>query len=74
MVDGRWSNLACREGVTGGMVGAYKLQSDFPKYETYALCDQIRRAVVSIPTNIAEGNARQYEKERRQFFTSHSEV
>ena len=46
----------------------YKLQSEFPKYETYALCDQIRRAVVSIPTNIAEGNARQYEKERRQFF------
>ena len=46
----------------------YKLQQTFPKYETYALCDQLRRAVVSIPTNIAEGNARQYEKEKRQFF------
>ena len=45
----------------------YRLQQTFPKYETYALCDQLRRAVVSIPANIAEGNARKHEKERVQF-------
>lgn len=34
-----------------------------PKYETYALGDQLRRAAVSIPTNIAEGYQRNHRKE-----------
>ena len=33
----------------------YKLVNSFPKNEIYALGDQMRRAVVSIPSNIAEG-------------------
>ena len=41
----------------------YELLRSFPKHETYALADQIRRAVVSIPANIAEGQARQHRKE-----------
>ncbi len=41
----------------------YALLKAFPKEETYALADQIRRAVVSIPANIAEGQARQHNKE-----------
>ena len=36
----------------------YALLKSFPAEEKYALCDQIRRAVVSIPSNIAEGNGR----------------
>lgn len=36
----------------------YKLTEKFPRQETYALADQIRRAVVSVPANIAEGQAR----------------
>jgi four helix bundle protein len=36
----------------------YKLTKKFPRQETYALADQIRRAVVSVPSNIAEGQAR----------------
>lgn len=36
----------------------YKLTEKFPRAETYALSDQIRRAAVSIPSNIAEGQAR----------------
>lgn len=41
----------------------YQLLRLFPKEETYSLCDQIRRAAVSIPANIAEGQARHHPKE-----------
>jgi four helix bundle protein len=36
----------------------YKLSADFPKTETYGLTAQMRRAAVSVPSNIAEGQAR----------------
>lgn len=45
----------------------YGLVKRFPKEETYALADQIRRAVVSIPANIAEGQARYHRKEFLRF-------
>ena len=35
----------------------YKATDNFPKREVYSLTDQIRRAAVSIPSNIAEGQA-----------------
>ena len=41
----------------------YKIVSDFPSFERYGLSDQLRRASVSIPSNIAEGAARDSEKE-----------
>jgi len=47
----------------------YLLLQKFPKYEQYALCDQIRRAVISVPSNIAEGNSRPSIKERVHFLT-----
>ena len=39
----------------------------FPLDERYALCDQLRRSVISIPSNIAEGMGRMAEKEQGHF-------
>ena len=46
----------------------YDLLKYFPKEENYALCDQLRRAVISIPSNIAEGISRASRKEQIHFF------
>ena len=45
----------------------YILLQKFPKQEMYGLSDQIRRAVVSVPSNIAEGQARKAPAEFRHF-------
>lgn len=45
----------------------YKLLQKFPKFETYALGDQLRRAVISVPPNIAEGSGRFSIKEKMHF-------
>ena len=45
----------------------YKTADTFPVKERYGLSSQIRRAAVSIPSNIAEGAARQTKKEFIQF-------
>ena len=41
----------------------YELTEKFPKKELYALCDQLQRASVSIPSNIAEGCSRRSQNE-----------
>jgi len=45
----------------------YDATEDFPKRETYSLTDQMRRAAVSIPSNIAEGQAHFSRREFRHF-------
>ena len=49
------------------VVEVYHLLDCFPKFEKYALCDQIRRAIVSVPSNIAEGSGRMSIKEKIHF-------
>lgn len=45
----------------------YGLTAEFPVNEKYALSDQMRRAVVSVPSNIAEGTSKTSPKEQYHF-------
>jgi four helix bundle protein len=45
----------------------YRLTRNFPRQEIYGLSSQLRRAAISIPSNIAEGQGRSGVKEFRQF-------
>lgn len=45
----------------------YCLLKQFPVEERYAMCDQIRRAAISITSNIAEGSGRKSTKEKIHF-------
>jgi four helix bundle protein len=45
------------------VIEIYRITENFPNQEIYGLTNQIRRAVASIPSNIAEGAARQTKKE-----------
>lgn len=47
----------------------YKATKDFPKEELFVLVNQIRRCVVSITSNIAEGFSRKSYKEKIQFYS-----
>ena len=49
-------------------IQVYQLLRKYPECEKYALCDQLRRAVISIPSNIAEGAGRMAIKERLHFY------
>ena len=45
----------------------YQITSNFPSVEKYGIVSQMRRAAVSVPSNIAEGFMRRHNKEYKQF-------
>ena len=47
----------------------YEITRDFPREEVYGLSQQMRRAAVSVPSNLAEGAARTSRKEFAQFIS-----
>jgi four helix bundle protein len=49
------------------VLGIYSVTNMFPKAETYGLTSQLRRAAVSIPTNIVEGSSRGSDKDFARF-------
>ena len=51
------------------VVQVYQMTQLFPETEKYGLTSQMRRAAVSIPSNIAEGAARKGDKELMQFLS-----
>jgi four helix bundle protein len=46
----------------------YKMTSSFPNYESFGMVSQIRRAVISICSNIAEGSSRYSKKDQAHFY------
>lgn len=46
----------------------YRVTQDFPREEIYGLTSQLRRAAVSVPSNVAEGHGRNSRREFHQFF------
>lgn len=61
-----WDLDVWKEGIDL-VIAVYKVLEMFPKEERYGLVDQIKRASVSIPSNIAEGAARNSPKELMYF-------
>ena len=55
--------------IYGLVVLCYRLTQIMPKNEMYGLISQLQRAAVSIPANIAEGQARQHTKEFLQYLS-----
>src|SRR5512135_3019269 len=49
------------------VVEIYRATEEFPKHELYGLTNQVRRAAVSVPSNIAEGQAHFSKQEFRHF-------
>ncbi|HUD99889.1 MAG TPA: four helix bundle protein [Bryobacteraceae bacterium] len=58
-----YKELRVWQGAMDLVESVYRLSAAFPRDESYGLTSQIRRAAVSIPSNIAEGQSRASTKE-----------
>lgn len=62
-----YKNLNVYQDAKMFVVAVYKLLDSFPDSEKFALCNQIRRAAISVTSNIAEGVSRTSNKEKIHF-------
>jgi len=62
-----YRNLTARQKAKALAVQIYRCTDDFPRSEIYGLTSQIRRAAISVPSNIAEGKGKHSVKELLQF-------
>ena len=63
MAGQSYRKLIVRQKAMLAVTDVYKMTANFPREETYGLTGQLRRAVVSVPSNIAEGQGRDSTKE-----------
>jgi four helix bundle protein len=62
-------DLICWQKCHTLVLKVYTISKEFPQDERFGLTNQLRRAVVSITSNIAEGFSRGTAKDKRQFYT-----
>src|SRR6202521_998877 len=67
-MSGTYKDLEVWQAAMELAVQVYRLTAAFPKEERYGLTSQMRRAAVSVPSNIAEGKGRSSDKNRALFF------
>ncbi len=67
MGEARYKNLIVWQKADDLAFEVYSATKSFPKDEIYGITSQLRRAVLSVPTNIVEGSGRQSKKELKQF-------
>jgi len=63
-----YRDLRVWQSAMDSVVSVYHETQGFPKDEVYGLTSQMRRAAVSIPSNIAEGKGRSTDRDRARFF------
>lgn len=66
-MSGTYADLKVWQAAMDLVTRVYRLSGRFPKDEMYGLTSQLRRAAVSIPSNIAEGKGRSSDRELTQF-------
>lgn len=62
-----YKNIKAYQYADSFVVKHYQMTKRFPKEELYGITSQVRRAAVSIPTNIAEGASRQHKRDYLNF-------
>lgn len=66
-MSGTYADLEVWRAAMELVLRIYKVSQRFPKEERYGLTSQLRRAAVSVPSNIAEGKGRTSDRELTQF-------
>jgi four helix bundle protein len=70
LMSGTYEDLLAWQKAMDLVVKIYRATHHFPDHEKFGLVAQLRRAAVSVPSNIAEGKGRVSDKELLQFLTN----